>query len=219
MLKRILVILFRLSLIAGVVTGLLLFLPRWMTELYAYSRIHSVEDSPPAPVAIVFGAGLRQDGSPAAVLKDRVESGVALYQAGKVKKLLMTGDNRFEDYNEPAAMTEYAISLGVPEEDIVADYAGRRTYDSCYRARHIFGVTEAILVTQKFHLPRAIYTCNILEIEATGVAADQRSYIQYAHNFWRLRELPATLVALWELWVIKPLPVLGNPEPIFPHQE
>ncbi len=217
--KRLWIILFRLFLFAGVVSGLLLLLPRWMTELYAHSRTHSVEDSPPAPVAVVFGAGLRRDGSPAAVLKDRVESGVALYRAGKVKKLLMTGDNRFVDYNEPAAMSEYAVSLGVPAEDIVADYAGRRTYDSCYRARHIFGVTEAIVVTQKFHLPRAIYICNALGVNATGVAADQRTYLQFAHNFWRVRELPATLVALWELWVTKPMPVLGNPEPIFPAQE
>ncbi len=99
---------------------------------------------------------------PPRYLQDRVQTAANLYFAGKVEKLLMSGDNRFVDYNEPAVMRKVALSLGVPEEAIVLDYAGRRTYDTCYRAKAIFGVTEAILVTQAFHLPRAIYLCNRL---------------------------------------------------------
>ena len=114
-------------------------------------------------------------------------------------------------------MYSYAVSMGVPPEDVIPDFAGRRTYDTCYRAKAIFGVTEALLVTQEFHLPRAIYTCNILGITAVGVRADLRTYIFYTLNAWRLREIPATLTALWDLWVSHPEPVLGDPEPIFPN--
>ena len=103
-----------------------------------------------------------------------MDTAAQLYFSGKVEKLLMSGDNRFVDYNEPEAMRQYARSLGVPEEAIVLDYAGRRTYDTCYRARDIFGVQSAILVTQNFHLPRALFTCNALGIRATGVESGSR---------------------------------------------
>jgi SanA protein len=169
-------------------------------------------------VAIVFGAGLWWDGSPSPVLRDRVATAAQLYFSGKVKKILMSGDNRFLDYNEPGAMRAYALGLGVPETDIVLDYAGRRTYDTCYRARAIFGVQEAILVTQGFHLPRALYTCNQLGVQAIGVSADLRDYRRGALVYWHARETPATLVALWEVHLSRPLPVLGYPEPIFPKE-
>jgi SanA protein len=103
------------------------------------------------------------------------------------------------------------MKLGVPRDDIVLDYAGRRTYDTCYRAKVIFGVSEAVLVTQEFHLSRAIFTCNALGLPAEGVIADRRRYVGPA----TLRELPASLVAMWDVWIAKPLPVLGDPEPIF----
>lgn len=196
----------------GVIT---LLVPRLITALYAWPRTYSVEQVPEKPVAIVFGAGLWWDGSPSPVLRDRVATAARLYFAGKVKKLLMSGDNRFMDYNEPGAMQEYALGLGVPEEDIVLDYAGRRTYDTCYRAREIFGLEQAILVTQAFHLPRALYTCNHLGIRGVGVPADMRDYRLGAQLYWQGRETPATLVALWEVHVTRPLPVLGEPEPIF----
>jgi SanA protein len=191
-------------------------LPRLVTGFYAASRIYTAETSPSEPVAIVFGAGLRRDGTPTTVLRDRVETAVLLYQEGKVIKLLMSGDNRFAYYNEPEAMRQYALQLGVPDKDIVLDYAGRRTYDTCYRAGAIFKVKEAVLVTQLFHLPRAIYTCNNLGVAAVGVAADRAYYRKITRFFWNLRELPATLTALVEVHLTHPLPVLGEPEPIFP---
>lgn len=189
---------------------------RLITELTTRTKIFRAADAPSSPVAIVFGAGLWRDGTPTAVLRDRIATAVQLYQAGKVHKLLMSGDNRQDNYNEPAAMLEYAVKLGVPAQDIVLDYAGLRTYDTCYRAKEIFKLSEAILVTQRFHLPRAVYTCNNLGIKAVGVIADQRQYSVYAHEYWKLRETLASLIAMWDVWIAKPLPTLGNPEPIFP---
>lgn len=197
--------------------GLLIFgLPRLFTVLYARPRVATVEAAPRSRVAIVFGAGLLRNGQPTAVLRDRVETAVQLYQDGKVEKILMSGDNRIVTYNEPAAMRTYALSLGVPDEDIVLDFAGRRTYDTCYRAKDIFGVpAEALLITQSFHLPRAVFTCNALGLKSIGVNADRRTYRRSSQFYWALREIPATLRAVLDVWVLRPQPVLGNPEPIF----
>ena len=199
-----------------VISILIFGLPVLISELYARPKISSLADISPAKVAIVFGAGLSKDGSASPVLRDRVETAANLYFAGKVEKLLMSGDNRFVDYNEPGAMLNYAISLGVPSEDIVLDYAGRRTYDTCYRAKHIFQIDEAILVTQRYHLPRALVTCNGLGLKSTGVAADLRNYSDRSQTYWKIREIPATLIAFTDVWLTKPLPVLGQIEPIFP---
>lgn len=211
-------ILLRLVLAGLISLVLILAVPSLAATFTARSRLYPVESVPPARVAIVFGAGLTRNRTPSAVLRDRIETAVALYESGKVDKLLMSGDNRFVDYNEPGAMRDYAVDLGVPEEDIVNDYAGRRTYDTCYRARAIFGVQEAILVTQSFHMPRALFLCNTLGIAATGVTSDVRNYRRISYVYWVIREIPATTMAFWEALVWKPLPVLGEPEPIFSDQ-
>jgi SanA protein len=198
-------------LVALLVTGPLAL--RWWTNHRFGPLIYSVATAPRRRVAIVFGAGLWPDGSPSPILADRVSTAVALYERGAVDKLLMTGDNRHLNYNEPGAMRAYAGALGVPEDDIVLDYAGRRTYDSCYRARHIFGVTDAVLVTQAYHLDRALFTAHHLGIDVVGVAADQRDYAQIRYYWWR--ELAATTVAYWQVLVTRPEPVMGEPLPIF----
>lgn len=186
--------------------------PRGLAMLSADGRIYRhVADVPPHTIAIVFGAGVR-NGQPTAMLYDRVASAVALYEAGAVRRLLMSGDNRFEDYNEPAVMRRVARQLGVPEEAIVLDFAGRSTYDTCYRARAIFGVRLAVLVTQDFHLDRAIMTCNALGIEVVGYVADRRRYRRVWWN--ELRELPATTKALLDVFILRPRPVLGEPIPL-----
>jgi SanA protein len=215
MLRKTARILLRCLLFALLGALLLLGIPRFIAEWYAHSRLYTVESAPRARIAIVFGAGLQRNGTPSPILRDRIETAAQLYAAGKVDKILMSGDNRFVDYNEPGAMRDYAILLGVPEKNIVLDFAGRRTYDTCYRARHIFDVSDAILVTQSYHLPRALITCNNLGVRSTGVSADVRSYHSNSYAYWYARELPATTVALWEVWVSRPLPVLGKPEPIF----
>ncbi len=201
----------------AILSGLaILLLPRLITVLVAIPRIYSAQTVPTMPVALVFGAGLWRDGTPTTVLRDRIATAAQLYFSGKVQKILMSGDNSYLDYNEPGAMQEYALSLGVPKEAIVLDYAGRRTYDTCYRARAIFAVETVILVTQSFHLPRALYICNALGLKAIGVASDQREYRLGSILYWNLRELPATLTALMDVHVLRPIPILGQLEPIFP---
>lgn len=139
-------------------------------------------------VAMVFGAGLNRAGGPSAMLYDRVATAADLYKGKKVEKLLMTGDNGKVNYNEVEVMRQTAISLGVPDQDIVLDYAGFNTWDSCYRAREVFSLKQATLVTQRFHLPRALHTCNYLNVKSVGVAADRQPYPTSANE---LRELPA----------------------------
>ena len=170
---------------------------------------------PLRPVAIVYGAEVKRDGTPSAVLRDRVETAVALYKDGKVQKLLMSGDNRFVDYNEPEAMRQYALTLGMPDSDIVLDYAGRRTYDTCYRAKEIFGVNSAVLVTQGFHLPRALFLCKAFGIDVVGVKAENYYYLKRSRLLWNTREILASVQSVWDVYLFKPLPVLGEPEPIF----
>ena len=208
----------RMALICSALGVLGLAVARFFTARYASTRISSVKAAPHQPVAIVFGAGLRRDGSPTAVLRERITTAADLYRAGKVDKLLLSGDNSVSGYNEPEAMRRYAISLGMPDEDLVLDNAGRRSYDTCYRARTIFNVRHAILVTQPFHLPRTLYTCNSLGVDSVGVPADRLRYHRALMTFWNLRETFATLIALWEVNVSHPTPILGKPEPIFPHE-
>lgn len=185
----------------------------WTLAWRYEGRIYRTPEAvPERAVALVFGAGYWPDGTPSDVMKDRVEAAVDLYRSGRVRKVLFSGDNRFINYNEPGKMREYALSLGLPDEAIVLDYAGRRTYDTCYRAREIFGLREVVLVTQRYHLPRALYTCEKLGLNAVGYAADRRPYV-YILQYW-LREVPALWVAWWQLWVSHPVPVLGEPIPI-----
>jgi len=213
--KRILIMLIKLILILGISGIALLTIARLITAIHSWGRVYSPEEAPQERVAIVFGAGLWQDGSPTPVLQDRIQAAADLYSQNKIEKMLMSGDNRFVDYDEPTAMKNYALEQGVPEEAIVLDYAGRRTYDTCYRAKEIFGLNSAILVTQEFHLSRALYLCNALGVESIGVEADQRIYLKRSRLFWNLRETLATITALWDVHVAHPLPVLGKFEPIF----
>ena len=205
----------RLILLGVLFTLFALFLTRFAFLLYALPKTFAPDEVQVGKVAIVFGAGLLRDGSAGPVLSDRVETAVKLYQTGRVEKLLMSGDNRFVEYNEPEAMRQYALNAGVPDEAIVLDYAGRRTYDTCYRAKHIFNVETAILVTQHFHMARALYLCNSFGVESSGVEADNRYFLKRARLIWNTRELFATMGAAWDVMYLHPLPVLGEPQPIF----
>ena len=191
-----------------------LLLPRLVTGFYAMSRTYQESESPADRVAIIFGAGLRRDGTPTAMLRDRILTGADLYFSGKVEKLLMSGDNRFANYNEPEAMRQFALLAGVPDKAIVLDYAGRRTYDTCYRAKAIFGIKSALLVTQKFHLPRAVFLCNMLGLDTVGVEATN-CYWNGSPFVWDIREQFATIAAFLDLYISNPSPVLGKPEPLF----
>jgi SanA protein len=170
---------------------------------------------PKAPVAIVFGAGLTRQGLPTPYLYDRVLTSVDLYRQGFVQKILMSGDNRSEGYNEPEAMKKLAVSLGVPEGDIILDYAGLRTYDTCYRARFVFGIRRALLVSQGYHIPRAVYTCNQLGLDADAVSADRRRYFVGSWLGYLAREIAACDAAIADLFLFKPQPILGPMEKVF----
>jgi len=215
MLKKIIRITIRLTRNFGLIGLSILFITRIIFLINAPPQTFTVDSVPVNRVAIVFGAEVKKDGTPSAVLRDRVETAVALYKNGKVEKILMSGDNRFVDYNEPESMRQYAVSLGVPNADIVLDYAGRRTYDTCYRAKEIFGVDSAILVTQGFHLPRALFLCNSFGVDAVGVKADNYHYLKRLQIIWNIREILATAQAVWDVYVEHPMPVMGEPEPIF----
>jgi len=184
----------------------------------AHDDIYTLETVPERPVAIIFGAQIYGSGRLSAMLADRVAMGAKLYQQGKVSALLLTGDNSEVSYNEPEAMRQYALSLGVPDEAIVLDYAGFRTYDSCYRARDIFQVSGATLVTQNFHLDRALLVCNALGIDSVGVAADMVSSERYSARALlssQLREFPSTALSVFDLLRGEKPTYLGDPLPIF----
>ena len=184
----------------------------------ARDKIFPLDAVPERPVAIVFGAQIYSSGRLSAMLADRVTTGAELYQTGKVDALLLTGDNSEASYNEPEAMRQYALNLGVPDEAITLDYAGFRTYDSCYRARDIFKVESAILVTQDFHLDRALLVCNGLGIESVGVAADMRTSERYSARAMlssQLREFPSTALSVFDLISGTQPTYLGDPLPIF----
>ena len=169
---------------------------RHVTRLY---RFQAPEDAPTYPVAIVFGAGVWEDGTPTPMLADRVRAGILLYKYGKVERLLMSGDNRVPEYNEVGAMRQFAIDRGVPSTAIAVDRLGLNTYATCDRARREFGIDRVILVTQDYHLPRAVYICRRLGVEAIGVGVRDwgvyryRSMVEYS-----LREALATLKAWWQ---------------------
>ena len=197
-----------------IMAGLIVIGSSLLIQFETQSAIHPISQTNPAPVAIVFGAGLRRDGTPSLILRDRIDTAIDLYNKGLVSKILVSGDNRFVDYNEPGSMYIYALSKGIPPADVIRDYAGRRTYDTCYRAKAIFQVTNAILVTQAYHLPRAVYLCNHLGVTTQGVTSDLSYYTPMSYAVWTAREWIARVGALWDIWIEKPLPVLGPAEPI-----
>lgn len=180
----------------------------------ARDRVLTPEESAPPEVdcILVLGCGVYSDGTPTPMLADRLARGVELYEAGWADKLLMSGDNRSQYYNELATMCQVAQDKGVPREDIVLDYAGLSTYDSLYRARDIFGVKKLVIVTQEYHLYRALYLAQALGLEAWGVAADGQNY--RGQTMRDLREIVARDKDFF--WaILQPEPTyLGDPEPL-----
>ena len=168
----------------------------------------SFDEIPKQKVGIVFGAGLDNNGNPSQVLAERVRVGAELYSSGKVQKLIMSGDNRYENYNEPLAMQKLAIELGVKPKDIQPDFAGRRTFDTCVRAKEIFGVDEAILVTQQFHMNRALYICNKTGIESYGVVPVGARPVY--EKYYQVRDIIYLVVAFVDVNIRRPEVVLGD---------
>ena len=138
---------------------------------------------------LVLGCGVRSDGTPSHMLEDRLNEGIALYKAGAASKIIMSGDHGRKDYDEVNVMKSFAIEKGVPSEDIFMDHAGFSTYESLYRAKEIFKVESTVIVTQKFHIYRALYIADKLGIKAVGVNSDPRIY--NGHQYVELREIAA----------------------------
>ena len=163
-------------------------------------------------VAIVLGAYVYPNGMLCSMLQDRVETAVQLYKAGQVEKIMMTGDHGASTYDEVNAMRLYALQLGIPEEDIFTDHAGFSTYDSMYRAKDVFLVDSAIVVTQEFHLPRALYIADSLGIQAGGIKADKHAYAGIRMN--ELREIPARIKSFIQVVLQAKPRFLGDTIPI-----
>lgn len=200
----------------GLIAVLGIYLINARMQSQAAGKIHtSITEIPsenPPRIAIVLGAKVHNDGKLSDALDDRVTTAVELYRAGRVKKLLMSGDNPNADYDEPTAMKAAAVKLGVPETDVVLDFAGRRTYDTCYRAKEIFEVQKAIIVTQEFHQARTLYLCNNLGVDSIGMTANRRQYL--SENYWAFREFFSRASAWFEINILPSEPIGGEKQPI-----
>jgi SanA protein len=174
--------------------------------------VHPIADVAPAQAAIVLGAYVYPDGRVSDMVADRLEAALTLYQTGKVKKILITGDHGTVEYDEVNTMRRYLEGKGVPTGDIFMDHAGFDTYDSMYRARDVFQVHTAVVVTQGFHIPRAVYIARSLGIEAEGVVADRWKY--QAENYYEAREVLARIKAVGRLAVGSKPVFLGPVIPI-----
>ncbi|MEU8692295.1 ElyC/SanA/YdcF family protein [Streptomyces sp. NPDC048665] len=183
-----------------------------VTWLYASTadRLRTVADAPAAQVAVVFGAGL-WNGEPSPYLANRLDAAAALYRAGRVKVVLVTGDNSREDYDEPDAMRAYLSRHGVPAGRVVRDYAGFDTWDSCVRARKIFGVERAVLISQGFHIRRAVALCEAAGVTSYGVGVAEKHDVTWYYG--GTREVFAAGKAVLDA-VFRPDPqFLGPKEP------
>jgi SanA protein len=172
------------------------------------ARMVAAESAQPAQAVIVLGALVFPDGTVSEMVADRLETAYGLYAAGKAKKILITGDHGTLNYDEVNTMRRYLERKGVPTEDIFMDHAGFDTYNSMYRARDVFQVHSAIIVTQRFHLPRAVYIARKLGLDVQGVAADRHVYV--GAGYYEVRELGARLKAFGEV-VTGKLPVYLGP--------
>ncbi|RXG15750.1 SanA protein [Leeuwenhoekiella aestuarii] len=206
---RILRYLILAALLVLILTSYLSYHIRNETEQFIYDDINTI---PKTYTALVLGASVKSNGELSTMLRDRVESALLLYHRGKVNRFLVSGDNRTTNYNEPVAMKKYLQERGVPEKDIFMDFAGFDTYDSVYRASYIFEVDNAIVVSQRFHLPRAVYIARSMGLNFYGYNGDRREYELESRN--RFREVAANVKAWLELLINKEPHFKGDKIPI-----
>ena len=194
------------------VATILLFVPITYVRAEGNPYVYTAADVPAEPVGIVFGAGVQGD-QPSSYLIGRLNLALDLWHAGKIKVFLVTGDNSTPTYNEPKAMRDYLTAHGVPSSLIVLDYAGFDTWQSCDRAKHVFGVDHAILISQGFHVPRAVYLCRAAGIDAYAVG-DPNGLDEGPTTEWikdNLREVAASFNAVYQA-TIQPDPTFLGPE-------
>ncbi|GAA4891051.1 ElyC/SanA/YdcF family protein [Streptomonospora salina] len=184
----------------------------WMNAATSAQRADPVA-AESAPVALVLGAGLRADGTPTTLLARRLDAAAQLYATERVEAVLVSGDNSVSGYNEPDAMRAYLTAAGVPRGKVAADYAGFSTWESCVRARRIFGVRSASVVTQNFHLPRAVTLCSRAGIDTQGVGDASYRARTFATVYGYVREFPAAFMGAYQA-LVRPEPqFLGPAEP------
>lgn len=193
-------------LLALAVLILAAFSMRLAMSPYIFTKVADVPDT---QAALILGASVVK-GKPSPVLALRADAAIQLYKAGKVQKILMTGDNGTLAYDEVTPVRKYLIDAGIPAEDIFLDHAGFDTYSSMYRARDVFKVDSITIVTQDFHMPRSLFVARHLGITAYGYIADGETNV--THDY--LREIPASLKALLDLFTSRQPKYLGAPIPI-----
>lgn len=210
----------RLRLVIGIGTGVLLILLICVLLINQYVKYVSAEyivnpeDVPKSNVILVLGAYVAPNGKLSPMLNDRLVEAAELYQGGKAPKILVSGDHGRKDYDEVNAMKTFLKDKNIPSQDIFMDHAGFSTYESIYRARDIFKVNKVIIVTQQYHLVRAVFIARKLGLDAYGVAADKQNY-GAVMNVYKLREIAARNKDYIMTELIKPKPTfLGKVIPV-----
>lgn len=188
----------------------------WSTDKYILSPDEAAKLQD-VDCILVLGCGVRDDGTPSAMLRDRLRRSVELYQSGAAPKLLMSGDHGRDGYNEVDAMKTYAVAAGIPSEDVFMDHAGFSTYESMYRAKEVFQAKKVIIVTQSYHLYRSIYIARSLGLEAYGVDADLVSYRgatqrEIREVLARSKDVFTCIFKPKSTYVGEPIPIWGNGE-------
>lgn len=187
----------------------LFFVSQFLVLHSAKDRVFFVSEAPNDSVVIVLGASVLRSGQPSDILADRLLTAVDLYKTGKAKKILVSGDHGRTDYDEVEAMQNYLLEQGIPKEDIVLDHAGFDTYDTVVRAHKIFQLDSALIVSQSYHLPRAIFIGQNIGLELSGVSADRQTYVKIV--YFKLRESLARVKAVLDVILHVQPKYLGEP--------
>ena len=189
----------RVLLRTAVIVVALVLAPALWVQVVGQTRVRpGVSDISRTDVAIVLGAGLRPDGTPSTYLRRRLDAAAELYARGTVGVILVSGDNSTTQHDEPTAMRDWLVGLGVPEDRVVRDFAGLDTHDSCVRAHAVFGVTDAVVITQDYHLRRALFSCREAGIDVVGLGVSSTSVEPIKAVLYRVREIPASIKAAWD---------------------
>ncbi|MEK7104388.1 MAG: ElyC/SanA/YdcF family protein, partial [Patescibacteria group bacterium] len=170
----------------AILTIIVVFLLNLQTEKQGLAYIYQdVSKAPKAQTVMILGASVYRNKTMSDMLKDRANTAIEIYKAGKAENILVSGDGKEKNYNEVEVVNSYLLEQGIPKEKILLDYYGFDTYDSLYRARDIFGIKNIIISTQNFHLPRAIFIAQGLGLEAYGIVADKHNYKNMKLNIGR----------------------------------
>lgn len=171
---------------------------------------HAAAEGRNADAVVVLGASVSPDGTPSDILRARLDDAAQLYFQGAANKIIASGDNSELCYNESSAMKDYLVACGVPSQDVFCDFAGFSTYESMYRAKHVFGAESIVVATQEYHLPRALFAAKALGMDAVGVSpSDEARYTDQLR--YDLREIPARAKDALQALAGKPSTFVGDP--------